>query len=181
MDVCFSPVYSPKSLKFYPESPKQTAAKVNKRCIAFPLDKSVRSSWEMSLCAPQGMELHTAPSALNPINSVWSPSSVQKSGFPCSSSLHPPTLQHNRTPLPAPHRWTPDEQAQQCDCEGEWWHFSVHIASMPTSTGRKGKVKLAMWGGGGKPHQRSRVLPQKEIICPRKEWRLYCLSFLRGN
>lgn len=39
--------------------------------------------------------------------------------IPMLSSLHPPTLQHNRTPLPPPHRWTPDEQAQQCDCEGE--------------------------------------------------------------
>lgn len=98
--------------------------------------------------------------------------------IPMLSSLHPPTLQHNRTPLPPPHRWIPDEQAQQCDCEGEWWHFSVHIASMPM---REGKVKLAMWDGGGKSHQRSRVLPQKEIIWPRKEWRLHCLSFLRGN
>lgn len=53
----------------------------------------------------------------------------------------------------------------------------MRIAFTPTSVGRKGKVKLATWGGGGKPHQRSRVLPQKEMICPRKELRLPLLEF----
>lgn len=47
--------------------------------------------------------------------------------------------------------------------------------------GKKGKVKLVVWGGGGKLHQKIRVLLQKEIICPRKEQRLHFLSFLRGN